>query len=95
MILVLVALLLLVAVFAWFRMSVQTWLITAVAVFTLGLFSGGGGTLLSLLLLLVLAPLLVLLFYAPALRKKYLAAPLFASGEKIHAAGFANRAGGH
>lgn len=77
MILVLVALLLLVGVFAWFRMSVQTWLIAAIAVFTLGLFSGGLGTLLSLLLLLVLVPLLALLFYAPGLRKKYLTAPLF------------------
>ena len=77
MLLVLVALLLLVGVFARFRMQMQTWLIAAIAVFTLGLFVGGLGTFLSLLLLLMLVPLLVLLFYAPALRKKYLTAPLF------------------
>ena len=44
MILVLVALLLLVGVFARFRMQMQTWLIAAIAVFTLGLFVGGLGT---------------------------------------------------
>ena len=57
MILVLVALLALLAAFVWFRMSMKTWLITAIAVFTLGLFSGVAGMLLSLLLLAVLVPL--------------------------------------
>ena len=77
MLLVLIALLLLVGVFARFRMSVQTWLIAAIAVFALGLFSGGFGTFLSLVFLVLLVPLLVLLFYAPALRRKYLTARLF------------------
>ena len=82
MILVLVALLALLAAFVWFRMSVQIWLITAIVVFTLGLFSGSAGMSLSLLLLAVLVPLLVLLFYAPVLRKKYLTTPLFELVEK-------------
>ncbi len=77
LILVFLALLALIGVFAWFRLSVKTWLISAVVVFTLGLFSGGAGTVLSLLLLLFFAPLLTLLFYAPDLREKYLTAPLF------------------
>ena len=77
MILVFFVLLLLVGAFAWFRLSIKTWLITAIAVFTLGLFSGAAGAVLSVVLLVVLVPLLVLLFYAPVLRKKYLSAPLF------------------
>ena len=76
MILFLFALLLLVAVFVRFRMSLQVWLSVAVVVFALGLFSGGVGAVLSLLMLCVLAPLLALLFHAPGLRQKYLSAPL-------------------
>ena len=78
----LAALSLLIAAFAWFRMSMQVWLSIAVAVFTAGLFIGGIGAWLSLLLLLLLAPLLVLLFHTPKFRAKYLSAPLFKWAKK-------------
>ena len=77
MILFFVVLFLLLGVFAWFEMSLKTWLFTAIGVFALGLVSGVTSAWLSSILLLVLGVLLVLLFYAPDLRRKYLTKPVF------------------
>lgn len=73
---IVIALLLLVVVFARFPMSLQTWLGIASAVFTLGLFTGGAGSALSLLLLVVVASAWALLFHAPGWRRRYVSAPL-------------------
>ena len=77
---IVVALLLLVAAFAWFRMALQAWLGAAAAVFALGLLVGGGGAWLSLFLLVVMAGGWFVLFGpgARGMRRRYLSAPLLA-----------------
>ena len=77
MILILLALGLLIGAFVWFSIALQTWLIAAVVVFTLGLFVGGFGSWLSLIFLLGFGGLLAVLFYAEAARRQYLTARVF------------------
>ncbi|MGI9311893.1 MAG: acyl-CoA dehydrogenase, partial [bacterium] len=79
MILFLLALFALLGVFTWFRLSLRTWLMIATAVFVVGLFNHSVvGVALSALFALILAAMLILLFYAPALRRRWISAPLMA-----------------
>lgn len=78
MLFVLLALLLLLAGFARWRIALRTWLFIACAAFIATAFVGDVGLVLSLLLLAVLAATIALLYYAPGARKKIISAPLLA-----------------
>lgn len=80
---IIVALLLLVAAFARYRMALKTWLGIAAPVFALGLFVGDAGAWLSLGLLVVTGAWWLLLFVAHGVRRRRLSAPLLARVSKI------------
>ena len=63
--------------FVWFEMSVKTWLGFASAAMAIGLFTGMTNAVLSIIFLLATVLMLGLLFFAPALRQKFLTGPLF------------------
>jgi len=73
---ILLALLLLVAAFSWYRMALKTWLGVAAAVFAAGLFIGGGGAWLSLALLIITGGWWLVLFGPARPRRRYLSAPV-------------------
>lgn len=80
---ILLALLLLVAAFARFDVTLKVWLGAAAVVFALGLAVGGAGAWLALVLLIVSGGWWLILFGAHGLRRRYLSAPVFAHIGKI------------
>jgi len=73
----LLALVLLVAAFAWFGMRLRVWLGVAAAVFALGVFLGGAGAWLALVLCIITGAWWLLLFGpVRGLRRRYLSAPV-------------------
>ena len=77
MIIFLIALAALVVAFSVLNMSVQAWLILTSVVMAFGLLTGLTNALLSIILLLITVPLLLTLYYAPALRQKFVTGPLY------------------
>ena len=64
-------------VFVYFGMSVQRWLAVSTGAMVLGLAAGWTNWLLSLVFIVVAGGLLILLFFAPALRQRFLTRPLY------------------